>query len=286
MKIGVKKRRIIAKYLNPFVEFFYRIKINNTSFKNAPVIIMTPGKVASSSIYSTLKESIKNPVYHIHLFSESTIEESIQDNLNSDRQYVPLHLIISKILRQKMEKYKGDIYLISLVREPVSRAISSFFQNSAYYKSEIEDNELKIRVDKAKEMLFKSLDGRICTLLEEWFDNEIKANFGIDVFNSNFDSNKKFIISRNKNFHHLLLRMEDVDQVFSNVIQEFLDLKEPIVLQKSNIAENKHYAEAYNEIKSEIKLPKEVLEEIIGSKYFQKFYKNKEAELIEKWSEN
>lgn len=286
MNFKIKSRRFIARYLSPLAEFIYYVKIKCTNFKRAPILILTPGKVGSSSVYDTLKNKIKNPVYHIHRYSQSGIEKTTKLFLDSPRKSRPLHLVMSKILSKKIKNYTGDVFVITIVREPISRIISSFFQNTELYKKEIENKKLQINTVKARELLYRNFESDVCRILEEWFDREIKDNFGIDVFANKFDTNNKYVITHNKNYHHLLLRMEDLNSIFPKAIQEFLNLDKPLSLQNSNVGKKKHYANAYGLVKSNTKLPSKIIEQIINSKYFQHFYKGLELKTIKKWSKN
>ena len=285
-KTKVKFRRIIARRLGSIVDLVYSMRVATTSFKKTPIIILTPGKVGSSSVYYTLKNKTNNPVFHIHRFSEEGIANSSEEHLKSDRKSLPLHLILSKHLRKKLLGYDSKIYVITIIREPISRAISSFFQNTEFYKNKIETKSLGINEVKAKEFLLSNLDKDFSLEIEEWFGDEIKNNFGIDVFKKKFDDNKGYEIYQNGKIHHLLLRMEDLDKVFSEAIQEFLYPKKKIELQRANIGDEKHYASSYSNIKRDIQISPERLEQIISSKYFQHFYSEKEIEVKQKWIQN
>lgn len=284
--IRIKARRFIARYFSSLVELFYSIKIKNTNFKNGVVIILTPGKVGSSSVYYTLKHSIDLPVYHIHQFSKSGIKSETQKFLKSARKSRPLHLIVSKLIRKKIDKINPPLYIVTIVREPVSRFISSFFQNTELYKEELENRSLEIDTTKALELLYKNFQSDICKDVEGWFDKEIKGNFEIDVFETPFDTNKKYNIIRHDNVHHLMMRMEDLDGIFSEATKELIGLDSSISLQNANEGGKKHYAKAYSSVKNKIKLPPNTLEDIVGSKYFKHFYTGKEKGIIEKWSDN
>lgn len=132
----VKLRRFISRNFSSTVSAVYSFKFNLINFnKTPPVIIISFGKVGSSSVYNTLKKTIPYPVFHVHQISKEGITNSYIEHLNSDRKSIPLHLIISKILRKKLNKYNGPIYLITIVREPISRTISAFFQNTEFLKT-------------------------------------------------------------------------------------------------------------------------------------------------------
>ncbi|OUS01645.1 hypothetical protein A9Q86_07705 [Flavobacteriales bacterium 33_180_T64] len=284
MSVKVKLRRFIARNFSTLIEYIYKLKFLNINFDQEPILIITPGKVGSSSIYETIKGKLKNHVYHIHQFSEDSINNAISRNLKSDRKSRPLHLIISKLLRKKIEAYKGDIFIITIVREPISRLISSFFQNTEVYKSQIEDRNLEINSKRSIELIYNEFDKSFCEEVEQWFDSEIKNNFGIDVFSDKFDYKKKYVIKHHKNNHLLLLRMEDMNEVFPTAIQELLNLKSPLKLSNTNVGEMKHYGEVYYDIKSNLKFSDDVIEKVINSKYFRSFYEGDETKIRKKWS--
>lgn len=285
-KVKVFLRRFIARYLSPFVEFFYRIKFKFSSIKTAPVIILTPGKVGSSSVYETLKRKIEHPVFHIHRFSQRGIAKSIDEHLNSDRKSRPLHLIISKLLKEKLKDYEGQIYVITIIREPVARTVSSFFQNTESYRSQVEKKGLKIDEDKAKELLSNKLNFGIIEQLEEWFTEEIEVNFGVKVFEEKFDTSKNYLIKRKENFHFLLLKMENLDSTFPLAIKEFLNSSDNIELEKANIGAEKHYSDSYKRVKREISIDKQELEKIIASRYCTKFYPDSADSVMQKWGKS
>lgn len=278
-------RRLIARYLNPVVEFIYRIKFKFISFRHTPIIILTPGKVGSSSIYETLKAELENPVFHIHRLSEEGVKQSVMEHLNSDRQSRPLHLIVSKLLREKLKAYDGDLYIITSIREPVSRAVSAFFQNTDFYKSEVEKEGMNIDQDKAKKLLSEQVNSGISDQLENWFEEEILQNFRIDVFEKAFDENKGFRINQKEHCRHLLIKMEDLNEQFPKAIQELLNLERPIELRKANIGSKKFYANAYKSVKNSLEIDKDEINEIVDSNYFQHFYKSQADTVKEKWSQ-
>lgn len=286
MNLKIRFRRFIAKYLGFIVELVYQIKFKWIHFSKPPIIILTPGKVGSSSVYYTLKKETTNQVFHIHNFSNDGIEKSIRDHIHSNRKSKPLHLIISKILRKKLETYTGKLFIISIIREPISREISSFFQNTDQYKDILENKKLEINPSIAQKILHKKFETDICKELKDWFDQEIKNNFGIDVFAEAFDYDNKYVISNHNNNHLLLLKMEDLDAVFPIAIRDFLNLDAPLKLLKANVGDKKHYAKTYKNIKKSIKLSQKDINQIVNSTFFQHFYLKDKSKVINKWSKN
>jgi len=284
MNFKIRFRRFIAKYFGSVVELFYIFKLKSTNFKEPPIIILTPGKVGSSSVYSTLKAECSNHVYHLHNLSKVGIEKSIVNHVESNRKSKPLHLIISKILRNKLAHYKGKLYIITILREPISREISAFFQNTELHKKELENRKLEIDSEKALDMLSIQLETNICDNLKEWFDLEILQNFGIDVFEQTFNVNKKYALYQNGQTELLVIKMEDLDTVFPKAISAFLDIEKPIKIKSTNIGDQKYYASTYQDIKGNIKLQPQQVHQIVNSKYFQHFYALDQSKIIDKWT--
>lgn len=285
MSFRIRSRRFIARYFARPVEWVYGIKLWLIPFKQPPVIVLTPGKVGSSSVYSTIKKETKHPTFHIHLLSKKGIAKSTKSHISSDRKSRPLHLIVSKLLERKLKNYTRKIFVITIVREPISREVSAFFQNSEMYKNTLENSKLEIDTNKAKELLQIKLGTKMMEGLEQWFDQEINQNFEIDIFSEPFNEKEKHIIFKKEKVSLLLMRMEDLNIVFPSAIKEFLNLERELGLQNSNVADNKHYAESYNKIKSDLKFKKEKIDQILNSKYFKHFYKEKEQEIKNKWAE-
>ena len=88
-------------------------------------------------------------VFHIHYFTSASIDNAKQNHLASDRKSLPLHLIVSELLLNKIKNYKGTLKIITIIREPISRSISSFFQNIDFHKNSLEESNLIINESRA-----------------------------------------------------------------------------------------------------------------------------------------
>jgi hypothetical protein len=287
--LKVRLRRFLGYYLSGPVRLLWYCKINVMNFeKKPPIIILTPGKVGSSSVYNTLKEELKGKynVFHIHKFSRTQIFDSKEYHLNSDKKFLPEHLIIAEVLEKKMTSYKGILKIITLTREPISRKVSGFFQNIELRKQDIENLGLEIDELKAKEFLLDNLNTGVISELEQWFSEEIKGNLGIDVFARPFNSQTGYMINSNNRYNQLLLQMENLDEIFPVAIKEFLNLKQSMQLKNVNIGEQKHYSDSYKIIRNEIKLSPDTVDKIVHSKYFQHFYKDQEPNIRQKWQKH
>lgn len=270
----VKFRRFIAKYLSNIVFCVYFFKFKLLDFKNkTPIIILTPGKTGSSSVYYTLKKVFKMyNVFHVHYLTSNSIDNAKQNHLSSDRKSLPLHLIVSELLLNKIKNYKGTLKIITILREPISRSISSFFQNIDFHKNSLEESNLIINESMALEVIERQIS-RSVDDVNNWINLEIKENFNIDIYENRFP-NKKYIIFKNQNVELLLLKVEDLDCVFENATKEFFNLRKGLSLINYNISSEKYYSNQYKTIKNKIKLTNENMDKILTSKYVLHFYED------------
>lgn len=108
--------------------------------KVPPVLIYQMGKVGSSTVHSSLNQ-LGIPSYQVHLLSSNTISQTEEYYRRLPHAVMPGHLRTSKYLSEHIDKTRGKIRwkVVTLVREPVSRAISNCYENIGDVLPEIVD---------------------------------------------------------------------------------------------------------------------------------------------------
>jgi len=285
--VKIKLRRLIARYLSDFVYLVYSFRFKLLNLKEKPpVIILTPGKVGSSSVYYTLKKNLtENSIFHIHYLSEDGIKKSKINHLKSDRKSLPLHLMVSELLYKKLKSYNGKIKIITIIREPISRSLSSFFQNINFYKKTIENDNLTVNETIALKIIQKDIINSVKSI-DQWLLSELLNNFDVDIYSQEFPKENRYVIFKNTNIELLLLKMEDMNDVFNKSTKDFFRKTNGIILEKHNVGEAKYYSDQYIKIKRNIKLDDTILTNIISSNYFNHFYKEDTIAIIKKFSKN
>lgn len=281
----IKFRRLASRYFSGAVYLFYSIIFKFYNFKKKPpVLILTPGKVGSSSVYRTLNKKLnKNYIFHIHYLSKEGIENSNISHLKSDRKSLPLHLLISKILYKKLMKFNGELSIITLIREPISREISGFFQNIDFHKNDLEGKNLFINEYETLKKINKILPNSHKSITN-WINTELLNNFEIDIYSSNYPKQIGFKIFKKEHFNLLLLRTEDLDSSFKSSTKEFFKLEKGIELENYNVGNDKYYSKTYKQLKNKIKINNDALHSIIKSQYVQHFYRDYTDEIMKKYS--
>ena len=230
--------------------------------RTAPVLVYQMGKVGSSSLGMSLSEAYPGVTVNSHDFSAS-----------HDKWMV-------RRLHRAVAEQGMRIKIISLVREPIGRNVSAFFENFErdagvkYWKSELTVGQLRA--------LF--LENYRHELPLVWFENHIEDRFGIDVYASSFpESGHATYASAAADL--LVVRSEIPDAEKEDAIRAFLDLHS-FRLLRANVGDLKVYADTYRDFKQEVRFPADYVDRMCNSRYFQHFYSQ---EVIEgtrrRWTE-
>lgn len=241
-----------------------------------PVIVYQMGKVGSLSVMRSLRACGVTPVFHVHRLhpkNRATMRKVMQNNAWSEE---PEAAWIYQHILQKQRPTK----LISLVREPVGRNISAFFQN------------LEVITGLSKEIVANHADTLYACFLSTyhhhvpltWFDVEVHETLGIDVYAQPFPKEQGYIELRNGPFELLVLRAELPDADKAAAIQQFLGLRQ-FKIVRENVSRKKWYADLYNHFKQHLKLPLDYLTEMSAAKYTRHFYTDEEIkQMTKRWS--
>lgn len=228
-----------------------------------PVFVWQMGKVGSKSIYYSLSTHYPGAVLHAHRLSATHEESEIR------------RLYEWAVVQQK------PLDIISLTREPIGRNVSAFFENfgrdtgMSYEQASFSLGELKA--------IFLANYEHDTPL--QWFDNNIRKHFGIDVYATPYPENGTATYGH-RNVRLLVIRLEAGDAVISEAIKQFLGLT-AFELIKKNVSQDKDYAMTYDAFTRTVKLPDDYIARMCESKYFTHFYSQETIDMVrKKWREN
>ena len=217
------------------------------------ILIYQTGKVGSSSVYRSIKKYNRN-VLHCHTLRDVCERE---DDL-------------SQLLNLKSGK------IITLVRDPIARRISEMWQNITSwerYSAEVDFSEIE-------KYYFKK---RFWVGDAEWFDNQMKKYFKINIYEHPFNTEKGYTVIKQGNIEVLLLTLERLNDL-EEVIGNFLGIK-GFKLSRDNVGKEKLYRFALQAFKESFTISQEELEELYRkSDYMKHFYSEQEREeFYAKW---
>jgi Putative capsular polysaccharide synthesis protein len=278
------------------------------SLRKKPLLVYQMGKVGSSTIVSSLRaqESVSSvySIYHIHWLTADHLREEDRRYIDarnrfrgtplSKQRFYPTHVWIGQWLSGRIDETKDTMRwkIITLVRDPIAKNLSSFFQNL----------ENMLGYDYRHNLQIKSTEDIICDLTKllhehylgdntkriasdplTWFDLELKSVFSIDVFATEFPTDKGYKIYESPRTKVLLLKLEDINRCAGDAFREFMGI-ENFMLLRSNIGTRKVYSELYETFLKAIHLPQHYIDRVYQSKYSRHFYSAQEIEAFRaKW---
>jgi hypothetical protein len=165
-------------------------------------------------------------VEHIHYLNDlDNIENDIRNSWFFTEQQIN-HIEkcreVRRVIDSQFDEYHW--YVITLVRDSVSRAISSYFFNTHKIESEgrVDKN---INVSSCDRLI--NLDEHNIEIEDHssWFDDHIKDVFGVDVYDIDGANDAPFFTYRKENVSIILLKMERLTECSGEAFREFLGLE-------------------------------------------------------------
>jgi len=245
-----------------------------------PLVVFQMGKVGSSSVTESLKAiDVPFELFHVHVLTRDGIEGVHREYRHATRVYgrpaIQRHIVESDYLRRQLDGNDSSVRwkVISLVRDPVARNISTFFHSLCIYFPElcVDDRQIfsEERIPELLETYINRWDGHHTPL--HWFQTQLEPVFDIDVYDMPFPKDKGYQIIESGAVSLLLLRLESLNATARPAMEDFLGLQ-GVKLDNHNVAEKKAYASAYKAFQKQLKLPGEYLDTLYDSKYARHFY--------------
>lgn len=244
-------------------------------WKNPPVLVWQMGKVGSNSIHKSLRAA-GVPCIRLHRI----VPESIRRHHEWRRPDEPLTRDekMGLALAEQLKHGSAPIRIITMVREPVNRNVSAYFQNLD--KFFVDGEFAKIETEKALETFLGNYAHGVPL---QWFDREIRELTGVDVYAHPFDREKEYTVIREGRFSILVFRIEADDEVKAQALADFLGL-DRLDMLSANVGSEKSYAELYRAFRQQVTLPADYVEEMLESKYARHFYTEAERDAVrEQW---
>jgi hypothetical protein len=236
-----------------------------------PVLIYQMGKVGSSSIHGSL-QATGIPSFQFHTLDPEWVQTS-SASYRKNNSVPPKHLERGNLVYTEVIKKKAPARIITLVREPISRNISAYFENLDRYW-QTQDAHKKIPCDQLIEGFLKqSQDVRGL----QWFENEFEKMLGIDVFKHPFPAAQRFVQFNAAQYEILIMRIDLDDEKKAECVSNFLAFP-GLRLVQENVSAKSSYADAYAEFKRALRLPRDYVDHALNSRFTQHFFSQEEIE--------
>jgi hypothetical protein len=282
--------------------------------KKTPLLVYQMGKVGSLSLVKSLRALRPDtPIYHIHFLTHEGIEymegffrkrfEGLSSGRIHESETGARHTEINQDLRQQImwglkhawtcQHLRRQIdrspegkrwQVVTLVREPIARNVSSFFHLLDYepeYKIKFAESET---LAKGLELFLTEFDQHEMPLT--WYDTELKAVFGIDVFASDFPKTKGYKIYKGEQADVLLLRLESLENCAGEAFKAFLNIDD-FTLTRASVGSQKSYGAVYRQFLDSAILPDSYVHKMYTSRYARHFYSQEEINTFKtRWCRN
>ncbi|MEW5817129.1 MAG: putative capsular polysaccharide synthesis family protein [Spirochaetota bacterium] len=294
----VIRRLVQENYYTARAYYHHQLHRLDNQYKYPPLLVHQMGKVGSSSVTQSLKAAkIDRHIYHTHFLTSELInryEQQRKGYLGTPREGDLRHIWQYQHLRKLIERgLNGEKWkIVTLVRDPVARNLSDFFEhievmfsagNQQKLKSIEYDYEIIIADNNFDELIELFFERHNQDVPMEFFDRELKGVFNIDVFSSDFPTDRGYKVYREKEVDVLLIKVENLNDCFTEAIKELLNI-DGVSLVSVNVGGEKEYANIYQMVKESIRFPESYLDRMYSSEFARHFYSEAEIERFKlKW---
>ena len=256
--------------------------INNLSkiYKGKHIIVYQMGKVGSSSIESSLDVSGVKSI-HIHTLYGETVNY-LFDYSNTGFSRGMKKALLCFLYRQSF-KFGGNVKIISLMREPISRNLSTLFQElpRMLYLESKKDNRSEMDVNEVLDRCMNIYVNQRIPL--NWFNDELRKVTGINVFSKKFNRELGFEVYKNRKVELLMLTAEKLNANY-DAVANFTGISGGKLIN-SNTSSKKWYSTLYVEYKNNYNPEPDWINEVYNSQCIKYFYSDADIELFKsKWN--
>ncbi|MEQ8466007.1 putative capsular polysaccharide synthesis family protein [Coleofasciculus sp. E1-EBD-02] len=261
------------------------------------IVIYQMSKVGSTTIWKSLESlNLDIPIYHVHTLRHEQISRAIErDKANFPKlRFMYPETIHSEYLRSQLDQ-KNIMHpwsVITLVRDPVAKILSSFFQNlerefilGLDYRKKIKvEGDTKVLQEVIERFYQEKVDNSRRKHPFEWFNFELKDNLDFDIFAAPSIAGSNYYIYNTKLARILLLKLESLNDSYQSAFQEFLGLQNANLVQ-ANVGLQKRYKSLYKSFLRNVDLPVDYLDEIYQTELVRHFYSESEIEqFYQRWT--
>lgn len=240
------------------------------AFEGTDKIILTHtyGKVGSTAIHKAINKQPGYQSFQTHVISEEGVAASRSSYSEEQEQ---IHQLVGEALRHALGLYpERQVRVITLVRDPVARAVSDLFENPARIvgTEAIREVSLEKLVAIATEQISASLD-----YTERWFDREVSDLLNLDLFARDFDRVTGFQIYRDGRFELLPGKLEQLADNGAGYLGRFLDHGRDFPIPNTRARSTTTEVSIYQQVRRSLKLPAGILDAVYSSRVCIEFHR-------------
>ena len=239
-----------------------------------PLLVYQMGKVGSSSVCDALLAAGLRPL-QVHVLGKKSAES--RRRFAEQGLPLPYHKYVEQLLQVYLRLTKQRVKIITLVRDPIARVVSNSYQAGERYDRDTGDATAMV-----ESLTKKLLQANALGYCYNWFDEEIREVFGMDIVVQAFDRERGHIQLSGQRAEVLVLKLERLDELWP-VIGSFVG--RDVAAKRSNIRSQSRDGETYQGVRAALSLPRDHVERLYDHPWMRHFYADQEvAAFIEQWS--
>jgi hypothetical protein len=240
-----------------------------------PVLVFSLGKVGTTSLARAIELATGRETIHCHRVSAAGTRRNRSNAIIENRRPFP-HTWRGEYVRWRLALpafRTGDWEIVCGVREPVGHLVSTVFQElGTVRRGDFESIDLTTIRDQVTERFTAGRTGL------HWFDDELRAVTGIDVYATPFNRDQGWQIYESERFRVLVLRYEDLATSGPAAMLSMFGLEAEPVVPNANVGAEKSYGAVYRRFMDEVTLPQWLLDASYASRQARHFYSPIELE--------
>jgi hypothetical protein len=229
-----------------------------------PIVVFCMSKTASTAIVRAVQNADPRPVYKIHLLTAEGVAQAEAQYRRTDPSARPRHILHASHLLRHLPTPEHPWQVVTIVREPIARAASEFFQSGERLGHLGDETTIEARC--ARFAMHQGIPRTI-----DWFERELEPTLGIDVYAHPFDPATGYSVIETPAVRMLILRQESLP-VAPQALREFLGLSHDLNLARENEGSRKEYSDLYAAVLRDVRFPVDALDLAYGSRFAQHFY--------------
>jgi hypothetical protein len=235
-----------------------------------PILVYQMAKVGSSTVTWALRDVAGLHVFQIHLMHPDNIRR-LRAALRKRGRWLERFRsdmdIRGRILFKGLIQSGLKAKIITLVREPIGRNCSLYFQNLNILWGTADAHQ-NVEVAQLVSGFQDKFDHRSGL---NWFDREFKRVLGVDVYEHPFPHDAGHTRIKTDRYDILVMRTDLDDASKKKCVEEFLGI-EGLTLAPKNVGSEKPYASTYRKFLDALELPEAYVDEMLDSKYTRHFF--------------
>ena len=254
-------------------EVYYERKIQKAT---ELIVITTPGHVGSSTVFRSLQavdwqDSVL--ICNIHSLKEGFNNASKVHSISARH-------VLQEILRKSLQQGKLEdksVKVITLIRDPVARALGGMFQNPGVFLTGIKPNTLTHSdfpkaCNSLKEYM---MNGYLLNTIDwqfTFYTMELRDFWGVDLSKRSNHAQEGFINLQEKDIDCFIFPLEYLDEVFIDKIKRFLKKDVPLIDSNRNEQRPDWRQEFYNYCKDHLKFDLDILRAVYNHPIMKSIY--------------